>query len=702
MTDFSTGKQKKKETAFDILERDVPVDVAHEWEESRFAQHYLEQQNQKSNIYFEQHQREQVAREDWEWRRTAPAHLVSRFSFVWRLAGAGVFGGIVLLSFFGVAWWWSGGVQAVPAFANARGVYEDMLSAQQAFTELRFEQALFSFHAVHERIVQRREQGGRALITYVQETLASLVHQGEGGVSTDAITLERNALSAAEKLTQGMEPLFRLSASSFFHTQNAYEGAMAGELIGDALLGVRDASTTFRKTQEALSEIKGDPALTDAVRANIGAFIPQISLAFTHTERLASYLKLGVWVLGVERPRKFLLVAQDSGVARPTGGAIRSVGVITTQGGAITDIVFDDVYGVDGQLQANIVPPEPIQRVATAWALHDANWFLDFPLSAKKIAYFYERSGGGAVDGVIAVNEQVVKKILKLTGPVKGDDGVLVNGENFSTLVRKDVLRALSNVLSTVPGATSNAFAQTLQESLREKDVLIWLVERDHQEMIVKEGWGGEIISEEGADYLAVVSSDIGSDAILIKEDIWKEVNIAENGDIINTVAVQFVPQEDGAQGEHERYMRIYVPKGSELLETSGITHLEIAPQIDYRKERFIVDDDLATAERIARMDDSGVRIFEESGKTVFGGWVTVGGKNTTAIVQYRLPFSFTKEVSPSPLVFIFQKQPGISAGIHFSLIVPEGMRAVDQEGNDLMAFSAEGKNNLIIQAIIK
>ena len=71
--------------------------------------------------------------------------------------------------------------------------------------------------------------------------------------------------------------------------------------------------------------------------------------------------------------------------------------------------------------------------------------------------------------------------------------------------------------------------------------------------------------------------------------------------------------------------MRIYVPAGSELLETSGFTAMTIAPQIDYVKERFVVDEDLVASERAARIDASGMRIFEESGKTVFGGWVTVG-----------------------------------------------------------------------------
>lgn len=701
MDDFFAEKQKKGKSAFAAIERDVPFDAEYEREESRFARFYLEQQNQQSNIYFMEHQREraaQVAQAAQRRHAAEQAPLISRFSFLWRLAGIGALSGALIFSFLGTAWWWSGGVKTAPVFSVARGAYADILSAQQAFAQFDFEKSMFLLYAAHERMAQR-EQGSRALAAYAQNTLAFLLHRGESG-SFDASALEREILDAAEKFAQGMEPLFQLSAASFFHTKNTQERAAAGELMSDALLGVLKANAVFDNAQEAVAAAEERGVLEDAY-AQSAALAPQLSLASARAKQLAVYLKLAVWALGVERPRKFILVAQDSAIARPTGGAIRSVGVITAQGGVITNIAFDDVYGVDGQLQVNVVPPEPIQKAATAWALHDANWFLHFPLSAKKIAYFYEKSGGGDIDGVIALNERAVKKILTLTGPVKGDDGVSVNSENHGSLVRKDILRALAEVLPTFSGDNTHMLMRTIQESLREKDIILWLAARDHQEIIVKEGWSGEIIGEEGADYLAVASSDVGTDAMTVKEDVWKETHIAESGEIINTVAVQFVP-ENGIGAQHERYVRIYVPRGSELLETSGFSAVAASPHIDYVKERFIVDEDLAASERAARSDALGVRIFEESRKTVFGGWVTIGEKNATVIVRYRLPFLFTKDATRASMAFIFQKQPGISVGINFSLLTPEGMRAVDQEGNDLLAFFADGSTDVIIRAIIK
>ena len=457
-----------------MLERDAPFDVEHEWEESRFAQVYLMHTNQQSNIYFEQYQRERAAHAS-QWQRNAVRELpVSRFSFVWRFVGVGALGGAVLAAVFGAAWWWGGGMQTAPAFADVRGVYEDILSAQRELSALHFEQAMFSFHAAYERIAQR-EKGGHALAVYAQDALASVIQWGESGSSQDVSVLEQDAYGAAQQLAKGVEPLFQLSLASFFHNTDTYEHAVAGELIGDALLGMHDARAALRTAYDAIIATGENGSSSEEVRARVAVFAPQLSLSAAHTERLIVQLKFAIWALGMERPRKFLVVAQDSAVARPTGGIIRSVGVITTRAGAITDIAFDDVYSIDGQLQVNVVPPEPIQRSATAWALHDANWFLDFPLSAKKIAYFYGRSGGSDVDGVIALNEHAVKKILALTGPVRGDNGVLVNSENRERLVQTDVLRALFEVVPTLSGDNARALAQVFDEGLLKKDIMVWL-----------------------------------------------------------------------------------------------------------------------------------------------------------------------------------------------------------------------------------
>ena len=100
---------------------------------------------------------------------------------------------------------------------------------------------------------------------------------------------------------------------------------MAGELIGDALLGVARGVCLIREVQEIITELKDEGALSArCARTSSLRFAPQFSLVSAHAEQLAAYLKLAVWALGVERPAKFLLVRKAER-GRPSRPAARSV-----------------------------------------------------------------------------------------------------------------------------------------------------------------------------------------------------------------------------------------------------------------------------------------------------------------------------------------------------------------------------------------
>ncbi|HCX28112.1 MAG TPA: hypothetical protein DHI91_03160, partial [Candidatus Portnoybacteria bacterium] len=49
----------------------------------------------------------------------------------------------------------------------------------------------------------------------------------------------------------------------------------------------------------------------------------------------------------------------------------------------------------------------------------DANWFADFPSSAKKIMSFYEKAGGSTADGVISLTPTIIERLLSMTGPIE-------------------------------------------------------------------------------------------------------------------------------------------------------------------------------------------------------------------------------------------------------------------------------------------
>ena len=397
-------------------------------------------------------------------------------------------------------------------------------------------------------------------------------------------------------------------------------------------------------------------------------------------------------LLGGNGPRKYLFLFQNNSEMRPTGGFIGSYGLLNISNGHVKDFFIDGIFNPDGQLKTKIVPPKPIQKISAAWSLHDSNWFADFPASARKAVYFYEKTGGPTVDGVITITPTILQKLLEITGPVEMPDyGVTLDANNFVELTQHEVevdydkeenepKKILSDLAPIVlekllanksienVSKIANAFAQGLSE----KQILLYFQNKDLQDIILQQGWSGRIIPTEN-DYVSVINTNINgfkTDAV-IEEKIEHKAEIQEDGSITDTVVI--TRKHTGGNSDYEwfnkvnaDYMRVYVPLGSTLLEASGQTRETNEPPLDYDTLGFKRDEDVQKEENNMTIDPkSGTRIYEESGKTVFANWTYVSPQETTIITyKYMLPFKLFKvsvgeEQQVDSYSLLAQKQSG-------------------------------------------
>jgi hypothetical protein len=430
--------------------------------------------------------------------------------------------------------------------------------------------------------------------------------------------------------------------------------------------------------------------------------LPGISENF---ERLVADYPLILKMLGGERAQKYLLLFENNSEMRATGGFIGSYGILDIENGKMENMQIDGIFDPDGQLQEKIVPPMPIQKISAAWSMHDSNWFADFPTSAKKAALFYEKTGGPTVDGVIAITPETLKKLLEITGPIDMPAySVTITPDNFVAETQnqvenlydktenkpKKILGDLAPIIMEKlfkddslgkEARVERLFTvvQKLEESLQEKQILIYHRDDSVENMIQKRGWGGEIIQNQKGDYLAVINTNINgykTDAV-IDESIKLDTEIKEDGSIIDTLTVS--RKHLGGDKDYDwynrvnaDYMRVYVPKGSILLSASGNTVEQYASPMDY--SNFKTDPDVVAEEKTIKIDpQSQTQIFEETGKTVFGNWIYVSPKEeVTVTYKYELPFnidfnSFTK--SADAYSAIIQKQAG-SIGSNFETTI--------------------------------
>jgi len=165
--------------------------------------------------------------------------------------------------------------------------------------------------------------------------------------------------------------------------------------------------------------------------------LPQINSALN---TFLSEEHIFVDILGGNGPRKYLFLFQNNQEMRATGGFIGSYGLLNIFNGNVRQFFIDGIYNPDGQLKNKIVPPVPIQKISASWSLHDSNWWPDFPTSAEKAIWFYEKTGGPTVDGVIAITPTVMQKLLKLTGPIDMPKyGLTINEDNFIPTVQEQI-----------------------------------------------------------------------------------------------------------------------------------------------------------------------------------------------------------------------------------------------------------------------
>ncbi|MGE0229947.1 MAG: DUF4012 domain-containing protein [Dehalococcoidia bacterium] len=176
-------------------------------------------------------------------------------------------------------------------------------------------------------------------------------------------------------------------------------------------------------------------------------------------------------LLGFDRPRTYLVLAQNDTELFPSGGLISNYGIVTFDDGQLVEMRFEyftELFRRWQQASGSeyIEPPAPLRDYllrGTTWALGEAGWYPDFPTTAELARSFVEKGGGPSVDGVIAIDLRFVEALLRDLGAVTVRDygSVRVSADNLDTVVLE---QTRSETL--VPGAAGKAFLSSLAEEI--------------------------------------------------------------------------------------------------------------------------------------------------------------------------------------------------------------------------------------------
>jgi hypothetical protein len=632
-------------------------------------------------------------------RTTIEEPTVSKDNSRNSLFGFIAFGFLIALIIPTAAWFGQGLIIKDDVLSSSLSAYQNLLKAQKSLKEANWQSAEYSFGLARTDFLKAQEdinKLGKLTLSILEELPgASFISSGSHLIKVgEHLAKSGQGLASAINLFSSNN-FFSLIGSAVPDDETnilASQESSVTDIMGLSQKELENSLTEIKLANQEIKQVKIE-SLSEDIQEQVFLLAEKLPLAEEILSQALNYSIAFLKILGQDNPRQYLLIFQNNSEIRATGGFIGTYGLLTLDQGKVKDIFIDGIFNADGQLHEKIIPPRPIQKISTAWSTHDANWFADFPTSAQKVAWFYEKTGGPTVDGVISFTPTVVERLLELTGPIKMPQyEVVLNSENFVELIQykvevdydkelnrpKKILADFSplfiSALNQLDEQKKKEALAIILDCLKEKHILVYFRDESLQNLAIAEGWAGQLL-ETNKDYLSVVSSNINGYKTdrLVKETISHRAEIQKDGSIIDTLTI--VREHQGGKMEYDwwnqvnaNYLRVYLPLGSELISAQGQSLEIYQPPIDYQKYGFKADPLVKSIEENMIIDSkTGTHIFEESGKTVFGNWVYVSpGEKVVLTYRYKLPFKIDLTKLTDSYSLLVQKQSG-SLGSQFS-----------------------------------
>jgi len=231
------------------------------------------------------------------------------------------------------------------------------------------------------------------------------------------------------------------------------------------------------------------------------------------------------------RDHRILVVSQDGAELRPTGGFAGSFGIVDVGPAGVQLEAYHDVYTLP--MPSPRVMPPPGARMTSAFSFRDANWWIDFPTSARSMMGFWRLQRQTPVDGIIAIDTVAIGNLLAVTGPIT----VTSYGETFTSANllerllyiveiegggradRKNVVSALASqlegrLLGSSPAELAKA-ALAMAKSADEKHMQLYFADVRAQAAVEAIGWSGRVAPPVGASDILAISNamNLGSKA---------------------------------------------------------------------------------------------------------------------------------------------------------------------------------------------
>ncbi len=388
------------------------------------------------------------------------------------------------------------------------------------------------------------------------------------------------------------------------------------------------------------------------------------------------------WLLGKDSPRNYLVIFQNEGELRPSGGFWTAYATIKMEKGKVTPGTASNIYDLDDKLQSTIPAPRLIKSYhinVPYLNLRDSNLSPDFPTDAKIFLEKYYQVMGKQpkFDAVIALDTNLLVDIVKVLGkldtrvgtftsePDKRCDGCpkiiydleWISGRprNFIEKDRKGFLGpVMQALLANAMGSEKSKMpllAQAFINNIVEKHILTYFPDPEIQKSAELINISGQITNvDRTIDYIHLNDANFSSakSNIFIRQKIKHEIDV-KGGAVEHKISVTYTNPSPASNCNLE--------KGDLCLNAPKYRNLF----------RWYVSPD----SKLIKMTGSEVEplIYDELNKKVFEGFY--GNKYPLyAQASTKTSIQYTSSVPASQkYTLLLQKQPGTKP-IDYELIV--------------------------------
>lgn len=508
------------------------------------------------------------------------------------------------------------------------------------------------------------------------------------------------------------ELLVKFEKKGFVYFQN--DGPAFLEMIRNMREQIRVLTVEIEKIRNTTAELK-------KISSFFGRFEGAVSEQYlAHSSELYQLDKFLGGVLDVMssgEEKHLLILFQNTAEIRPGGGFVGSYADVVIKNGQLIKIDVRDIYDPDGQLDIKVVPPQEIKTMTQNWGARDANWFFDFPTSAKTFLYFMESSkmyskDGVVFDGVIGMNINVFESILDAIGPIPLEQYQLViDKNNFLKEIQREVeagedkkagepkriLKVLAPIvlerLKNLPEENLRALIEKIGDHILYKDIMVYAKNSDIQNFLVSNGVGGGVYKLPNnfwGSYLAVVNANVagGKTDVFMDELIDARIDLDTSGGIFTDLTIERThrgheEKDPWWKTANKNFIQIYTNPSTDLVTLGGNDVKTVVSKFDYD------DSEYTRLPELENIDGTKVYIPQYQswsgnafGKSVFGTWFNINpGKSKVLNLRYHLAGTEETEVSDGKIyTFIFERQSGVKNKLRVTVSAPLGYEFLESE----------------------